>query len=167
MNTDKSKLNLCDDSPKGSCLISHRFWKCTFLMITLVVGGVCSVAYSEPVNKSSKPNFLVFIADDLNKEYYGCYGNEKTATPTTSRLAEEGMVFDNAFTGQAICAPSRTMLYTGKYPLRNGAFKNHSEVYEGTRSVCHYLQKLAYDVILCGKSHVNPSYSPRAFEDAF
>ena len=103
------------------------------------------------------PNFVIFIADDLNKEYYGCYGNANTASPTVSRLAKEGMVFDNAFTGQAICATSRSMLYTGKYPLRNGSFMNHTGVYRGTRSVCHYLQAADYDVILCGKSHVKPA----------
>jgi uncharacterized sulfatase len=105
----------------------------------------------------SRPNFLFFMTDDLNKEYYDCYGSKLGATPTVSRLASEGMMFDNAFTGQAICAPSRSMLYTGKYPLRNGAFQNHSAVYKGTRSVCHYLKELKYDVILCGKSHVKPA----------
>ncbi|TWU39677.1 hypothetical protein Poly41_25330 [Novipirellula artificiosorum] len=33
---------------------------------------------------SEKVNFLIFVADDLNKEYYGCYGNEKSASPTVS-----------------------------------------------------------------------------------
>lgn len=116
----------------------------------------CNLTHAESITKSSRPNFLIFIADDLNKEYYGCYGNNQTAAPTASRLAAEGMVFENAFTGQAICTPSRAMLYTGKYPLRNGAFKNHSHVYSGTKSVCHYLRDASYDVILCGKSHVKP-----------
>ena len=104
-----------------------------------------------------RPNFLIFIVDDLNKEYYGCYGHPETASPTVDRLAAEGMVFENAFTGQAICATSRSMLYSGKYPLRNGAIMNHTAVYTGTRTVCHYLQKLDYDVVLCGKSHVKPA----------
>lgn len=102
-------------------------------------------------------NFLIFVADDLNKEYYGVYGNEMTASPTVSQFAKQGMVFDNAFTGMAICSPSRSILYTGKYPLRNGAFKNHSAVYKDTKTVCHYLKDLDYDVILCGKSHVSPA----------
>jgi len=108
---------------------------------------------------AAAPNFLFFMSDDLNKEYYSCYGSELDATPAVTRFAKQGMVFDSAFTGQAICAPSRSMLYTGKYPLRNGAFRNHSAVYQRTRSVCHYLQNLNYDVILCGKSHVQPDSS--------
>jgi uncharacterized sulfatase len=117
-----------------------------------------SLAVADDTTKP--PNFLIFIADDLNKEYYGCYGNQNTASPTVSQLAQEGMVFENAFTGQAICATSRSMLYTGKYPLKNGSFMNHTAVYPGMRSVCHYLKDANYDVILCGKSHVKP---PEAF----
>jgi len=138
-------------------LICHKYTisKCEIAFLIVVLE--CNLAHAEPITKSICPNFLVFIADDLNKEYFGCYGNEQTAAPTASRLAAEGMVFENAFTGQAICTPSRAMLYTGKYPLRNGAFMNHSQVYQGTRSVCHYLRDASYEVILCGKSHVNPA----------
>lgn len=127
-----------------------------FLIALLSVAIQCETACAEPFTRACRPNFLVFIADDLNKEYFDCYGNEQTAALTASHLAAEGMVFDNAFTGQAICAPSRSMLYTGKYPLRNGSFINHSRVYQGTQSVCHYLGDASYDVILCGKSHVGP-----------
>lgn len=143
------------------------FWRAFYVVTTilksLVLAAVLAVwmdglpaAWSADREDNGPPNFLFFMIDDLNKEYYECYGGDLGATPTVSRLAKEGVVFDNAFTGQAICAPSRSMLYTGKYPLRNGAFKNHSAVYTGTKSVCHYLKDLDYDVILCGKSHVNP-----------
>lgn len=125
---------------------------CFALVLSVKGGGILLASDGNP----KPPNFLFFMADDLNKEYYQCYGGDLGATPAVSRFAKEGMVFDNAFTGQAICTPSRSMLYTGLYPLRNGAFKNHSAVYAGTRSICHYLKDLDYEVVLCGKSHVKP-----------
>jgi uncharacterized sulfatase len=125
-------------------------------MITVAANGSAIAQGGDAGETNGKMNFLIFVADDLDKEYYGCYGNEKTASPTVTKLAQQGMVFDNAFTGMAICSPSRSMLYTGKYPLRNGAFKNHSAIYKGSKTVCHHLKALGYDVILCGKSHVNP-----------
>jgi uncharacterized sulfatase len=128
-----------------------------FLGCLVISSPVLFASISIGAEVVGPPNFLVFIVDDLNKEYYGCYGHLETASPTVDRLAAEGMVFDNAFTGQAICATSRSMLYSGKYPLRNGAIMNHTAVYTGTRTVCHYLQKLDYDVVLCGKSHVKPA----------
>ncbi len=104
-------------------------------------------------------NVVFFLADDVNKEYYGCYGHPNTPAPTLSEFAKQGMVFDRMFTGQAICAPSRSMAYTGKYPLRNGAFKNHTQVYPSTKTIYHFMKDLDYDVILCGKSHVSPKGS--------
>ena len=138
---------------------NSKYTRFNLLVLTFALSASLFTRASHVAADETKgpPNFVIFIADDLNKEYYGCYGNESTASPTVSRLAKQGMVFDNAFTGQAICATSRSMLYTGKYPLRNGSFMNHTGVYAGTRSVCHYLQAADYDVILCGKSHVKPA----------
>ena len=104
----------------------------------------------------SRPNLVLFISDDHDLFYTSCYGNETLRTPTFDRLAREGLVFDRAFTATAMCAPSRSMLYTGLFPHRNGAHPNHSSVREGTRSLPHYLQPLGYDVVLAGKKHIKP-----------
>jgi len=103
-----------------------------------------------------KPNFILYIADDQAKTDYGVYGNEKVHTPGVDRLAKEGMLFQRAYATQGICAPSRSALYTGNFPLRNGCFLNHTPVREGTMSLVPELQKLGYQVILAGKSHVSP-----------
>ena len=104
-----------------------------------------------------QPNIIFYLADDQDKLDYGCYGNDKVHTPAVDRLAKEGMIFQNAFTGQAICAPSRSQLYTGKYPIKNGCALNHIISKPGQESVAQYLQALGYDVILAGKSHVGPA----------
>jgi uncharacterized sulfatase len=103
------------------------------------------------------PNIIFYLSDDQDKLDYGCYGNDLIQTPAVDRLAREGMVFENAFTGQAICAPSRSQLYSGKYPLKNGCFLNHVQVKNDVKSVTKYMRELGYEVILAGKSHVRPS----------
>jgi uncharacterized sulfatase len=129
------------------------------LGFTLLLSMTCLSACAADDPNHQPVNVVFFLADDVNKEYYGCYGHGNTPAPTVSEFAKQGMVFDQMFTGQSICAPSRSMAYTGKYPLRNGAFKNHSSVYKNTKSICHYMKDLHYDVILCGKSHVSPNDS--------
>lgn len=109
-----------------------------------------------PPTVENKPNFIFYLSDDQDKLDYGCYGNPNVKTPTVDKLAAEGMIFQSAYTGQAICAPSRAQLYTGKYPLRNGLFIQHSDSYSGQKSVTAYLKSQGYDVILAGKSHVAP-----------
>ncbi len=106
--------------------------------------------------QTSKPNIIFYLADDQDKYDYGCYGNDKINTPAVDRLAKEGMLFENAFTGQSICAPSRSQLYTGNYPLKNGCFINHFRSKPDQKSVSAYLRDLGYEVILAGKSHVQP-----------
>ncbi|NND80571.1 MAG: sulfatase [Maribacter sp.] len=107
--------------------------------------------------QSKPPNIIFFLSDDQDIYDYGCYGNEKVRTPAVDRLAKEGILFENAFTGQAICAPSRAQLFTGKYPLKNGCFANHTKTRPDLKSVSEHMQKLGYEVVLAGKSHVKPA----------
>ena len=102
------------------------------------------------------PDIIFYLSDDQDIYDYGCYGNEKIHTPAIDRLAKEGLMFHNAFTGQAICAPSRSQLYTGNYPLKNGCFLNHVKTKPEQLSITHYLSESGYKVILAGKSHVGP-----------
>jgi uncharacterized sulfatase len=104
----------------------------------------------------NKPNFIFYLADDQNQLDYGCYGNPKVKTPNVDKLAKDGMRFTNFYTGQAICAPSRSQLYTGMYSLKNGCMANHIPVKPDIESVTSQLKKEGYEVVLAGKSHVGP-----------
>jgi len=119
--------------------------------------GVLFVVQAVAGESSEQPNILLFIADDQSVFDYGAYGNTSVPTRVTDRFAGESLVFDRAFTGQAICAPSRSMMYTGLYPVRNGCFINHTAIRPGVRTLPGYLQPLGYEVILAGKSHVKPA----------
>lgn len=135
-----------------------------FSFLTLVTGLItvssslsCGAKKEPDNNLSTKaPNIIFYLSDDQNIEDYGCYGNDKVHTPAVDQLAKEGMLFTNAFTGQAICAPSRTQLYTGNYPLKNGMFLNHITAKDNQKSVTQYMSELGYEVVLAGKSHVKP-----------
>ena len=105
------------------------------------------------------PNVVMIIADDQTWTDAGCYGNQIVKTPNIDLLASEGLRFDRAFTATAMCAPTRQQLYTGIFPVRNGAFPNHSKVKAGTKSLVHYYQEAGYSVGLCGKRHFGPPES--------
>jgi arylsulfatase A len=62
------------------------------------------------------PNIIFIVADDLGYGDLGCYGQEKIRTPHIDRLAKEGMKFTAHYAGNAVCAPSRSVLMTGKHP---------------------------------------------------
>ncbi len=104
----------------------------------------------------SQPNFILYVVDDQCRRDYGCYGNPQVHSPAVDRLAAEGIRFNKNYTAQAICAPARSMLYTGNFPVRNGCYLNHLPVREGQASLIPAFEDLGYRVILAGKSHVGP-----------
>jgi N-sulfoglucosamine sulfohydrolase len=112
------------------------------------------------VGAAERPNVLLLLADDMSWHDVGCYGNTQIKTPHIDALAGQGMRFTHAFTATAMCSPTRQQLYTGVFPVRNGAYPNHSKVHEGTKSVVHHLKAQGYRVGLMGKGHVGP---PSAF----
>lgn len=63
-----------------------------------------------------RPNIVFIIADDLGYSDVGCFGQTKIRTPNVDRLAQEGVRFTQHYSGNAVCAPSRCVLMTGKHP---------------------------------------------------
>ncbi|MBI2480789.1 MAG: sulfatase [Planctomycetia bacterium] len=118
------------------------------------VACFASVAFAA----APKPNFLFIIADDCTFRDIGCYGGQ-AHTPNIDRLASEGMKFKQCFQSAPMCSPTRHNIYTGLYPVKSGAYPNHTFVKDGTKSVVHYLKPLGYRVALSGKHHISPRES--------
>ncbi len=119
-------------------------------------GGITTVAQNAG---PKRPDIVMVISDDTTWKDFGCYGSRDARTPNIDRLAEEGMRFDRCFTATAMCAPTRQQLYTGIFPVRNGAYPNHSHVYDGVKSMAHHLRGLGYRVGQAGKRHFGPPQS--------
>lgn len=107
----------------------------------------------------TRPNFLLIIADDLNWRDLGCTGSPDVKTPHIDRLASESMSLRAMFTPAPTCSPLRHALYTGLFPIRSGAYPNHTMVDKPTRSIFSHLKALGYRVGLQAKSHVSPPES--------
>ena len=119
----------------------------------------CRVHGTTIPSQTRRPNIVIIISDDHGLEDAGCYGNTVVQTPNIDQLASEGMKFNMAFTATAMCAPSRSMLYTGLFPHRNGAHPNHSSIRPGVRTLPHYMSELGYKTPLAGKTHIKPRQS--------
>jgi len=123
--------------------------------LSAVVGdGPLKVAGSM---RKRKPNILVIMADDCTHNDLPTYGGQNAVTPNIERLASEGLVFNRAYLGSAMCQPCRAELYTGLYPMSNGCAWNHSASRPDVTSMPHHLGALGYRVGLAGKVHVLPA----------
>ncbi|MGL4631693.1 MAG: sulfatase-like hydrolase/transferase, partial [Leadbetterella sp.] len=65
--------------------------------------------------RNKHPN-VVFVAVDDLKPLVGCYGQSQMITPNIDKLAKSGVVFLSNYCQQAVCAPSRASLLTGRRP---------------------------------------------------
>lgn len=64
---------------------------------------------------------ILFIdIDTLRPDHMGCYGYDRNTTPHLDTVAEEGIIFDNYYTSDAPCLPSRAALMSGVFGFRNG-----------------------------------------------
>lgn len=75
----------------------------------------CVEAKSSNKIKSVKPNIIFIMADDLGYADLGCYGQKEIQTPCIDRLAKEGMLFSQCYSGSSVCAPARSVLMTGQH----------------------------------------------------
>ena len=80
---------------------------------------------AETASAQDRPNVLVAVADDASYPHFGAYGVDWVQTPAFDRVAREGLLFTNAFTPNAKCAPSRAAMLTGRNSWQLGAAANH------------------------------------------
>ena len=68
---------------------------------------------------TGRPNFLWISFEDTNP-YYGCYGDPVARTPNLDRLAAQGCRWTRCFSTAGVCAPARSAIITGMYPIAIG-----------------------------------------------
>lgn len=87
-----------------------------YLLLLLGIFSACKTTESNETTTSNalqKPNVVFILADDLGYGDLSCYGQEKFETPNIDKLAKQGMLFTQHYSGATVCAPSRSAFLTG------------------------------------------------------
>ncbi|MFK7869189.1 MAG: choline-sulfatase [Roseobacter sp.] len=100
-----------------------------------------------------KPNVLFIMADQMSAKALPFYGHPVAKAPTLSRLAQEGVVFENAYCNSPLCGPSRTSMMSGVLPSKAGGFDNAHDFSAAIPTLAHYLRLGGYLTCLSGKMH--------------
>ncbi|XP_028415082.1 arylsulfatase E-like [Dendronephthya gigantea] len=82
---------------------------CSFLFASVL----CNV-------EAGRPNFVVFIVDDLGIGDIGCFGNDTIKTPNIDSIASQGVRLNHNLAPYSMCTPSRAATLTGRYAVRSG-----------------------------------------------
>ena len=129
-------------------------WAAVVVLLGLVLGNPPKVCHAgnESVSQGNRPpNILFILADDLGYRELGCYGQKLIRTPRIDRLAAEGVRLTRHYAGNAVCAPSRCVLLTGKHPGHAFVRDNRSTppegqlpIPDGEQTIAELLQAAGY-----------------------
>jgi arylsulfatase A-like enzyme len=111
----------------------------------------------------NKPNVIVIMADQLKATALKLYGNEFCDTPSLERMAQKGVVFNNAFTPHPLCVPARISLWTSQYPHSHGGRTNERLLDKGTPHAFKIWKEAGFTTGLIGKNHCF-NYKDKVFD---
>ncbi|GAA0879016.1 sulfatase [Algoriphagus jejuensis] len=134
----------------------HKDFKFLLLALgVLSVLGFKSIQSKAPAEKAAPPNVIFVLADQWRSDAVGYAGNNEVITPNLDKLAKESLVFENAVTVMAVCAPWRASFLTGQYPLTNGVFYNDKPLPNEALTLAEIYKEKGYQTGYIGKWHLN------------
>jgi len=125
------------------------------------VGGKGNSDAGKRASAVEGPNVLFLAVDDLN-DWVGCLGGHPQAkTPNIDRLAEKGVLFEQAYCAAPLCSPSRTAIMTGLRPSTTGIYGNLAwfrdiPKYKDWETIPQYFRKHGYAAVTGGKIYHQP-----------
>lgn len=138
--------------------LSNTAYLALILFLGLVQPNMAQAPYG-------KPNILFIMSDDHTSQAVGAYGGRLerlNPTPTLDKLAEQGMLFKNAFVTNSICTPSRASIITGQYSQTNGVLDLDGTLDPGKHYLPKEMKSLGYQTAMIGKWHLKEE--PAAFD---
>lgn len=102
----------------------------------------------------NRPNFMIFVVDQMQSYTVGCNGDSIAKTPTIDRIAREGVNFSKAYTTNPACSPTRASLLTGLMPSQHGLLTNGMNLDEEIPTVTRILNNNGYKTYSAGKLHI-------------
>ncbi|WP_248517957.1 sulfatase-like hydrolase/transferase [Salinarchaeum laminariae] len=102
---------------------------------------------------SDRPNVLFLMDDEHRSDVLGYAGDDVVRTPTLDRLAETGVVFENAYTPAPRCMPARQCLMTGQLPRTSGCESYGDDLDPQSMTFARRFAQYGYDTVAAGKLH--------------
>ena len=125
-------------------------------IVVLALGGCQREGKAE--QNEPRPNIILIVADDLGYGDLGAYGQQRIRTPNLDRMAREGLRFTQFYAGSTVCAPSRSVLMTGRHTGRTPIRGNNPVLPIGQKplpdssvTIAEVLQEAGYTTGAFGK----------------
>lgn len=133
-----------------------------FLMVLTAILLVFSSCKQDAVSK--QPNVVLIFTDQQNANMMSSTGNPLLHTPNMDKIAEQGVMFSQAYCSSPVCGPSRSSLITGFLPHTTGVVWNGETPKEEimNNNIGFLLRENGYNTVWAGKWHLPESYPQQA-----
>jgi choline-sulfatase len=111
-----------------------------------------------------RPDIVLLMTDQQRFDQVGYASRGHFRTPNLDRIANSGVIFENAYSASTVCVPSRVALMTGIEPHRVPHQENEWALREGFWTVAHELRRAGYETALIGKAHFAPVHAQHGFD---
>lgn len=101
-----------------------------------------------------KPNIIFLFSDQQRADTLGVYGQELDISPNIDKLANEGVIFEEAFTAQPVCGPCRAIFQSGLYPTQINCYRNGQALPLNIKTLANYMEEAGYENAYVGKWHL-------------
>ncbi len=117
------------------------------------------------MTKPDQPNIVWIFLDQCRTDVLGCYGHPFVQTPNIDRLARMGVRFENAFSQNPVCVPSRSSILSGQYSHQIGVFDNSGTLRAEDEQLLHTFVRAGYHTANVGKIHVGLAPEAMGFQE--
>jgi len=160
----------------------HAICRCSLVFAVVAASAVAAPGSVARAQTAERPNILFIFLDDFGWRDTGFMGSDFYETPNIDRLASQSMVFTNAYSCAANCAPSRACLLSGQYTPRHQIFNvgtrrrgnpkyGRLKHIRGTDTLrrnivtwAQCIQKAGYKTATMGKWHLSDDPIPYGFD---
>ena len=154
-------------------------------LLTKSVNTILLLSFTLLNGEDRPPNIILLFADDAGYGDFGFQGSQNFDTPNLDRLAQQSIIFKQAYTSAAVCGPSRAGLITGRYQQKFGVEENNVPSYMSPAgltgedmglplnqlTIADHLKSIGYKNIYLGKWHLGGAdrYHPlkRGFDEFY